>query len=628
MKRFLVAVMVLIFVMTFSAEVFAKDESRDIKNWNDLIEYFRSVVIYSDWEKTSFREVFYEAMDLLGHYGTSRIEEVEKIEGLKDVLHTDSSGIGSYKELQARVDAVDKETQREFMEILKKYYKLSENEGESIRFQRIFRTAFYAGLISESELSEIKELHSAKGFKDFDEFEIHSSFYDTIDEHKIKPEAGEFQVPSFMYESADEAQNEMLEYGYNEKVSDFNGMLEKKAAFDSFKQEFLADFLRKEESYRKKALDGEMPAEPPNQAEVFQRIYDEAIKTNFFDKRDLKNGMTAYFLMNRADRVEVCFEVLDKLIKEKFFDRLRYVFYPREIYDPYPVVTVDENGNRIYTKREYPDFEVLFKAFLNSGILPEEKLLKIKEKVLVSDAGDPAVILIQELKPYVLEHENAILKTGESNHDLFKTRDHSGRVRPYGYNQRANFIYPHSSWDNKIAWGVPLGIDNDKVNCYGFASQFLKPINPGYFSGRSIRVQTDIGILLVPIEQIRDCVIEDMRHKGYSSVRPAGDEYDVRDGEILIAVRKGVLDYYSGIYPVEDYHFVVVQNRTNHLGYLPGFHKPERTRVLRAEFTISKDWRGWPMEAFLGFSPNGMQNWIRCTNYDYDGRILYIAFRK
>ncbi len=368
MKKFLVAIAALIFAMSFSGTVFAEEEVYYPGSWKEVIEYFKSTAVNSERKKPSFAEFFYEAMDLLGYH---RVSEIEKIDGLFEIIHPEisfkSRGKNDfYRELQARVSAIDEKTQREFIETLKKCYKVSRDEKDSENFQRIFKIAVNAGLLSKDELSEAKKFHSTKNFKDLNKF----------------------QVPSFMYPIEDEAESEKVELY---KKQSLNEMLEKKAAFDLFKEGFVAEFLNEKKLYDKElisclknqgvsSLDFDS-IKPPNRMEAFQKLYDEALKTGLIDKRKLHDKMTTYYLMSLAESFEICVNTLSEIMEKRFFDELK----------------------RFYSSGDLKSLrlDTAFNVALNSGILSEDELLEIRSEAL--GAENSAELFLEKIKPIVDE---------------------------------------------------------------------------------------------------------------------------------------------------------------------------------------------------------------------------------
>ena len=302
-------------------------------------------------------------MDLLGYH---RVSEIEKIDGLFEIIHPEisfkSRGKNDfYRELQARVSAIDEKTQREFIETLKKCYKVSRDEKDSENFQRIFKIAVNAGLLSKDELSEAKKFHSTKNFKDLNKF----------------------QALSFMYPIEEEAELH--------KRQNLNEMLEKKAAFDLFKEGFVAEFLNEKKLYDKEvisrlknqgvsSLDFDS-IKPPNRMEAFQKLYDEALKTGLIDKRELHDKMTTYYLMSLAESFEICVNTLSEIMEKRFFDELK----------------------RFYSSGDLKSLslDAAFNVALNSGILSEDELLEIRSEAL--GAENSAELFLEKIKPIVDE---------------------------------------------------------------------------------------------------------------------------------------------------------------------------------------------------------------------------------
>lgn len=388
-----------------------------------------------------------------------------------------------------------------------------------------------------------------------------------------------------------------------ESQDTFKQLENKKLKFDAFYENFLDNFLSEGNFYTQESIKyakseslsfnrddfwGEKYSEEaweklPERNYEFQDFYDQAIMTNLVSKNELDNIQHSLLSMNRADKYEIFMDVVNRTIQKNFFVKAKN-FYEMN----------NDMSNSI---------EEISNLALNTGIITREDLSKIKDSTPASEEDSKRIIL-QEVE------------------NLIKDRT---PVLPNRYYPRAQWVHSYRSRDN-VFFATRDRKRDRMMNCYGFASELNVFENPGYINNRNIRARSDLGGRLVSIDEIRDYAIEDMRASGYYSVRIASDQYDRRSRETLIAVRKGAMDYVGGDYPIEDYHFVTVED-----AFAPRYdrtHKPGETPVLRLRFNPGRDRLGWPQEYYDGCYQDYRETWHRCINYDYDESIRFIAYQK
>lgn len=134
-------------------------------------------------------------------------------------------------------------------------------------------------------------------------------------------------------------------------------------------------------------------------------------------------------------------------------------------------------------------------------------------------------------------------------------------------------------------------------NCYGYSINRKKFVNPGYYSGKAFSMSYSIS-------KMADITISDLEKLGYTAYKKAGKPTKLNDGERIICIRKGPIDY----------HFMKGGSSVTKWE-----HKPGGTNPLKWKYS-NPGKKVWTNEYSI-------RNVCYSGNTKYNSTIFYIVYK-